>query len=187
MAFIAAAVAVVGTVLSISGQRSAEKKRRAALVRRAIQLEERADTAIAASQRDVIVQRRNTDLVASRALALTAFQGGDVSDPGIVDLIADIEGEGAYRESVALYQGEQQAYDLRQQAQTLRSGSEDIGDASGINTAATLLQGASSAYSAYASANPRVSGPASTTRRRSSSSGTGFDFNSFGFQSFGGR
>src|SRR5688500_11497475 len=44
--------------------------------------------AIAASQRQALEERRQGDLVASRALAVAAASGAGVSDPTVIDIIA---------------------------------------------------------------------------------------------------
>ena len=54
-------------------------------------------------------EKRQARLVASRAVAVAAA-GGAVSD--ITHLLADIDGEGAYRASVALHEAESQAFRL---------------------------------------------------------------------------
>lgn len=155
MAWIMAAVAVVGTVMDINASKKKEKAIRAANFRRAAQLEEKAGQVLAASQRGMLQQRKQKELVASRALAVAASGGGGASDPTVVNIIADIEGEGAYRESLALYQGEQEAYELRTSAQNLRLGMEEMSEAMSAERTATAIQGAASAYGAYSRANPR--------------------------------
>lgn len=75
--------------------------------------EKRAGQAIAISQRQAGEERRQANYEASRALAVAAASGGGVSDPTIVRLIANVKGEGAYRASVALYEGETKARQLR--------------------------------------------------------------------------
>jgi hypothetical protein len=62
------------------------------------------------------VQRR-TDLLASRALAVAAASGGGASDPTVVNTIAGIAQEGAYRKAVALYRGDEEARKLTMQAE----------------------------------------------------------------------
>jgi len=71
---------------------------------------------IAASQRVAAEERRQSELVASRALAVAASSGAGVTDPTVVRLIAQTKGEGVYRANLALYEGETRARQLRLQA-----------------------------------------------------------------------
>lgn len=81
------------------------------------QLRDQAGGAVASAQRAAWIEDRNARIVASNALAAAAASGGGASDPTVVNIIAGIAQEGAYRQSVALYQGEDKARQLRLQAQ----------------------------------------------------------------------
>lgn len=123
---IGAAIAVAGAVLGAAGQRKAGKAAKKAAQREqqaaefeALQLEQEAKESQALAQMAAREEERRARLVASRALALAAA-GGSASDPGIANLIADIDGEGAYRAALALYQGESDARKLRMGATTRR-------------------------------------------------------------------
>lgn len=107
-----------GEEAAAAAQRNAAARRKQAEFQ-AAQLEQNAGQEIAASQRDKLEQDRQTRLVASRALVLAAANGG-ASDPGVVRIIAGINGEGAYRAGVALYQGEEKARQMRMNASALR-------------------------------------------------------------------
>lgn len=61
--------------------------------------------AFAEAQRAAIGEEERAKLVASRALAVAAASGGGASDPTVVNMIAKIASEGAYRKSAALYRG----------------------------------------------------------------------------------
>src|SRR3990167_1798671 len=101
------AVKIGGTILSagssIGGgyaqQRAAQQRAQMAEYQ-AAQLRQAAGQERASSQRSAIEERRRASLIASRALALAGAGGGGVSDPGVANLLADIEGEGAYRAAV---------------------------------------------------------------------------------------
>jgi hypothetical protein len=80
------------------------------------QLRANAGQAQAAAQRSAAETDRQTQLILSRALAVAAAGGGGASDPTVVNLIAQDAAEGAYRKSVALYQGDDRARVLRLQA-----------------------------------------------------------------------
>jgi hypothetical protein len=89
--------------------------------------------AIAIGQRQAMEERRQSDLLASRALAVAASSGAGVSDPTIVDVISKTRGEGAYRASIALYEGEAKARRLRMEAAGARLAGADAVTA-GLNT-----------------------------------------------------
>ena len=81
----------------------------------------------AISQRQALEERRIGEITASRALAVVAASGGGASDPTIVNLMSNIEGEAHYRARVALYEGEARARQLRLDAAANRvTGSEKL-------------------------------------------------------------
>lgn len=112
-------LSTAGTLFSvIGGMGTARAARRqgaamnAAAQFEAAQLEQNAGQAIAAAQRVKMSREQHARLIASRALAVGAKNGG-LDDPGVQNVIADIEGEGAYRAMIALYDGEERARQLR--------------------------------------------------------------------------
>lgn len=148
MAAAAIPLAIGGTALQLAGQRQAMKARAQSGALKAKQLERQADKAIEVSKRAAAEERRKKDLIASRALALAAA-GGGASDPTTVRILADIEGEGAYRESVALYEGKEEARTLREGAALTRYGVEQDQSAQRFRQLTTVLSGASSVAGAY--------------------------------------
>lgn len=106
-----------GRMARIQGERA-----RVAAEFAAEQAEQQAGVAIAISQRTAAEQRRQANLVASRALAVASASGAGVSDPTMVKILSDVRGEGVYRASVALYEGEARARQLRLDAAAGRVG-----------------------------------------------------------------
>ena len=80
------------------------------------QAEREAGQVKAVSQRVALEERRQGELAASRALAVAAASGAGVSDPTMVQVITDAQGEAAYRAAIALYEGEAKARQLRLEA-----------------------------------------------------------------------
>lgn len=124
----ALAVMAVGTVLQFAGQMQQAKAANqqglnaAAMANyKAAQQEQAAGQEVAASQRAAQEEHRRATLMASRALAVSGASGGGVSDPTVMGLIGDIEGEGAYRGALDLYQGQDRARQLNQGAATSRT------------------------------------------------------------------
>lgn len=86
-----------------------------------------AGLSIALAQQRAKEERRQSDMMASRALAVAAASGGGVSDPTIMRLLANVRGEGVYRSNVALYEGEARARELRLSGGTSRlAGAESM-------------------------------------------------------------
>ena len=106
MAWIGAVVGVVGSLLSANASKQAGKQQKQLDYVQAQQVE-----AVASHQAEN--ERRRTKLVVSRAQALAAAGGGSATDASVLNVISDIEGEGAYRASMALYEGENQASAIR--------------------------------------------------------------------------
>jgi hypothetical protein len=119
MAALAAVAGATKVAGSLMGAKVAEQEGRAARYGKeseAAQYDQQAGQEIAVAQRGAMEQRRRAKLVASRALAVSAASGGGASDPTVARIIADIEGEGAYRAATELYRGEESARKLRMAA-----------------------------------------------------------------------
>lgn len=111
---------LVGNMSAASGARTAGARQQQAADFEASQLDQQAGQSVAASQRAAMDEERRARLLASRGIAVAAAGGGAVTDPTISKLLADISGEGAYRASVALYQGEERARQQRLAANVRR-------------------------------------------------------------------
>ena len=81
------------------------------------QLRQNAGQARAAGQRQVYDLDRNTQMIQSRALAVAAASGGGASDPGVVSIMAQTAAEGAYRKAMALFNAEDKAQGMEDQAE----------------------------------------------------------------------
>lgn len=115
----------VGTLMQFRGQMDQAKAADAAGLNamaasnyKAAQLRQNAGQQIAASQQARNEELRKAKLMASRALAVAGAGGGGASDPTVLNLIADIEGEGAYRGALDIYQGQDAARQMEQGALT---------------------------------------------------------------------
>lgn len=75
-------------------------------------MEQQAGQERAASQRAAIAQRKQGNLVSSRARAVAAASGGGALDPTVMDIMSGIEGEADYRTALALYEGDERAKGL---------------------------------------------------------------------------
>lgn len=153
-------LAVASTVLNYQasqaqGQAAQQigQRRQQAANFQASQLDVNAGQAQAEGQVAAINQDRNTSLTLSRARAVAAASGGGASDPTVINLMAQIAGEGEYRANVARYQGDTQARSMREQASALRYGGDmAVADAQTANQGAqlkgvtSLISGAANVY-----------------------------------------
>lgn len=166
--FLAPALSVGGSLLSAFGQQQQGASQREVGQRslelaqfQAGQLRQNANSSLGAAQRSATDIQRNADYVASHALAVAAASGGGASDPTVINLIAQTQGEAAYRKSVALYQGDEQARAMRMQADAGIYGGQmavdkgnQIALASNIGAAATIMRGGASLFSKYGAGGP---------------------------------
>ena len=131
------------------------KAQRTAKDREADQLDANAKNAVAVAQRKMLEERRRGDLIASKALAIAAA-GGGATDKSVVNIISDLKGEGSYRATLALYEGEDKARLLRNQASLTRFEGEQAFEAGKAKKRAANLKafteaaiGAASMYAKY--------------------------------------
>jgi hypothetical protein len=142
--------AVTGTLLSAGGKVYGAQKSAASADYSAAVLDQQAGQSVASGIQGSINERRKAQYVASAAQARAAASGGGATDPTVVDIIGNIQGEGEYRALTELYQGQDRATSLRARASGLRreaSAERTSGWLSGIST---VLSGGSSFYDKYA-------------------------------------
>ena len=113
LGYVATGLQVAGSLMSARGAGAVGRAEQEGKEYEATQLEELAGQELASSQRGAQEQRRRSKIIASRALALAAAGGGGASDQTVSKILADIEVEGAYRASLELYRGEEEARRLR--------------------------------------------------------------------------
>lgn len=187
LAFIAIGASLLGAYNSYQGARaSAQSMREGAAIRQeaakfeADQANIQAGQAIAMGQHAAAIEERASTYLQSRQLALAGASGAGASDPGMVTLIARTAGEGSYRAAVQLYQGEEQARQLRLQAasyafegQAAARGMEQRANAYDTEATASLVRGVGnmSLYGRYFGGGPNssASGDAALLRTGSGS------------------
>lgn len=174
----------IGHMGAASSSRKAGEAARTGAYFEAAQLDQQSGQSVAAAQRKALEEKRRATLIASRAQAVAGASGGSASDPTMVDILSDIEGEGAYRAGVALYEGEERARLQRLGASTRRF-EGDVALQSGkererayqLGGFGSLATGAASLYSKYGRGGAKVSA--------SKSSGDWFDAGTEGYSSIG--
>jgi hypothetical protein len=124
-----------GTVLSVaSNERGARADAR--------QLRAMAGQERATSQRAAAEERRRARLLESRARAVAAKSGAGVSDPSVLNLMADLSAEGEYRALTRMYEGETGAQSLETEATQRRKAARG-------QSISTLLSGVATFASKY--------------------------------------
>jgi hypothetical protein len=156
---------MAGQAVGAAGQYLAGRDARTSGGLTAEQLRQNAGQSQASAQRDAIDIDRQTQLITSAALATAAASGGGASDPDVVNLIARNAAEGAYRKSVALYQGDDKARMGRMAAdvaeyegKVAETNSNLRAGASLFGATTTLMKGqerGSSLYSRFGNGGPR--------------------------------
>lgn len=118
-------------------------------------MEQQATLSVAAAQRQMLEERKQARLLESRALAVAAASGAGTGGT-VIDVISDIAAEGAYRSSLALFEGKERARQLRVGAEIRREGGDlqaeygrQAAKAYEIGSVATLFSGAGSLYARY--------------------------------------
>ena len=138
-----------GTAVSAGGTILGAKSEAKALRSEARQLDAKAGLERASSQRAAIEERRQAGLASSRTLALAAASGAGASDPTVINMMADLAGEGEYRALTALYQGEEEARGLESQAAMRRKEAKATKTAGYLKAAGTILNAGSSMYDRF--------------------------------------
>lgn len=94
----------------------------------------------AEGQHQALEDRRQAKILASRAIAVAAA-GGSPSDTGTARSIADIQGEGAYRAALSIYQGEEQATKTTTAGEIANFEAGQQRDAAFLDAGATIASG----------------------------------------------
>lgn len=108
--------AVAATALTANGQYQAGKSADQYGRYKANQEKTAAGQEQAEGQRAAANEQRQAQLVISRARAVGAAGGGDTTDKGVSDILGGIAGEGEYRSLAQLYNGNERAAGLFNQA-----------------------------------------------------------------------
>ncbi len=140
------ATTIVGSVMQARAQKQAGAAAQAAANYEASQLDMSAKEEVAAGQRESIETRRQKDLLLSRARAVAAAGTGSASDVSTVDALADIEREGTYRSSLAMYGGIQRAKGTRAQAEATRRSGQAAATGALMAARGTIIGGIGSAF-----------------------------------------
>lgn len=126
----------------------------------AAQLNRNAGQQRATAQREAIEQRRAGRLAQSRALAVAGASGAGVSDVDVTNLVSDLAADGEYNALTALYNGEEQAlgmedqakgvmYNAKQEARSYKAKGKAAKSAGYMTALGTAIEGATSFLEKY--------------------------------------
>lgn len=122
------------------------------------QKEREGRAAQAESQREALNERKKANYAESRALAVAASSGAGVSNPTVQNILGDIRAEGDYRVLSSLYSGDTDAELANYAASVTRKQGRASQRGAYLNSASTILSGASDFYSKYGNAPANYSG-----------------------------
>lgn len=159
----AQALAIGGSLVSAGGTILGARSEAKALRKEAAQLEANAGTERAMSQRSAMEERRQARIIASRGVAVAAASGGGVDDPTVLNILANIEGEGEYRALTQLYNGEEEARGLEGQAKARRKEAKNVKTASYFKAMSTILSSGSGMADRLGGKRPVAASPALPT------------------------
>lgn len=148
---VGAGISALGTLGSASAQRQAGQAQQAQYAFKAAQEEQQATQAIAASQRQMFDTNRKTALTQSTLTARAAADGGSATDVTPLNLSQDIAGRGEYLALGDLFQGQDKAEGLRQQAGADRYSGAAAAAGANAQANATILGGIGSLASRFGS------------------------------------
>ena len=137
------AAAIGGTVLSTVGAISAAEDKAESDRLEAKNMEAQANEQRAASQRNAEQKQKQARLVLSRQQAVSAASGGSATDPTVLDLGADVAGEGEYQANMIQYEGEARGSSLDYGAALKRRAASNAETSGFINAGTSLLSGVS--------------------------------------------
>ena len=141
-------LAAAGTGLSLYGQYKQGKISAAMGRLRQQYANKAAQETVAAGQRAALEERRNAEILASRAIAVAAA-GGRSGDASAAKIVTDIQGEGAYRAAVAMYDAEEQAKKIKFEGNMAAYQGEQDAQNARLGMLGTALSGGASMYSQF--------------------------------------
>ena len=143
MQMMALALPIMGGLFSGFGELQAGKAAEHSANFQAEQLRRNADATEAASQRAAIGEKRKSEFIQSRALAVAGASGAGVLDPTVLNMVSGIAGEGALAVETELYNGRTQAQGMRTQAMATAYEGLQRKRASKIGALTSVIGGAS--------------------------------------------
>lgn len=159
----AGTLGTVGTIMGIAGSGISAlgafqqgQNAKAASTTRAAQMEQQANQARASSQRTMLEHQRQTGMVQSQLQSRAAASGAGATDDTVVKLGSDIAGRGEEQALMDLYNGENTARGLEDQAQATRLQGRAAARGGIMSAAGTLASGFGNSFSRFAYSPTRL-------------------------------
>ncbi|WP_447867236.1 hypothetical protein [Rahnella bonaserana] len=140
---------IAGSVVGAAGQAQQGAAAKAQADSEASQLNAQAKTSQAQGQIQAMEDRRQARLAESRALAVGAASGADANSTSLVRNISDMEGQGELNALTSLWNGDDQARQLRNQSRATSASGAATKKAANIGAMSSLLQSGGSLYQKY--------------------------------------
>lgn len=140
---------IAATAVSVVSDISAGNSKKHQAEGAAAALDQEAGQTVASGIQGMILERRRKEAVASNAKAALAASGATSTDPSAVKVRAGIEATGEYQALTKLYEGEDQAAQLRARATSLRATGQAEQTAGYFHAVSSIFSSAGSWYDKY--------------------------------------
>lgn len=158
----------IGTLLSAKGAADEGRAAERLAIYRVRQMEQNAGQSVAAATVAASEEQRKSALIASRAMAVAAASGAGSLDPTVVRILQGINAEGALASATQMYNGEEEARGMLEQARATRYEGASAKRAGKTRALSTILGGLKNA------ANTWGTEPAPSSKTSSPFSNGGF-------------
>ncbi len=142
-------IMIGSTILSATGAISGGIAQNQAAKYTAAQEVQAGNAAAATGQRKAFDERRQGNLISSRAQAVAAASGAGATDPTVLDIQGRIAGQTDYNAMSALYEGASAEQNYGKEAALTRFEGGQAETAGFLKGGATLLSGGASLYDKY--------------------------------------
>lgn len=147
--YLPAVATVLSSIMGAQGQSDQGAAVQQQLNSKAAQERQNAGQQVAASQRASLEVARQGQYALSDLIAKAAASGGGGNDPTILNLAGQIKGEQAYKQALALYQGQEASRSMKDQANADEYSGAVQAKSYNMAAGATLMGGAAKLFSMY--------------------------------------
>lgn len=148
------AAKVVGSLVSAKGDMDTGASAEAVAKYLARQLEQNAGQQMAVASVAAQEEARQSDLIASRAMAVAAASGAGTLDPSVVKILQGIRAEGALATATQVYNGMETARGMEEEAKATRFEGRSYKSAYKRRALSTLLTGLNDVSNTWGSDPP---------------------------------
>ncbi len=153
----------LGTILAAKGNVDTGKSADLLAKYQARQLEQNAGQEIAVGTQAAEEEKRKSDLIASRAIAVAAASGAGALDPTVIKIMQGISAEGDLASATQMYNANERARGLRDQAKAVRFEGKTTAKAYKQRALNTIMAGSNQIANTWGSGAFKDSSRGSTT------------------------